>query len=213
MSRWQDEKAERNRRAVARLTKALPAVFPSAVLSRALGRAFVPPTPRLAIDRLLARASVARRSLGAGVGSAQWSARRLDMAAGRQPQERITGHIPRTARAVPRARLFARCRLLLCVRAAGLPLWLACRSLGRRSKQKCQLALRLRDRLAVLECAQQRGESPCAACRPAAAPRAADGCGRPPRSITACRCFGCGANGAIRRGRRCSTIGACPTCR
>jgi hypothetical protein len=50
MSRWQDEKAERNRRAVARLTKALPAVFPSTVLFRALGRAFVPPTPRLAID-------------------------------------------------------------------------------------------------------------------------------------------------------------------
>jgi hypothetical protein len=50
MSRWQDEKAERNRRAVARLTKASPPVFPSAVLSRALGRPFVPPTPRLAID-------------------------------------------------------------------------------------------------------------------------------------------------------------------
>jgi hypothetical protein len=50
MSRWQDEKAERNRRSVARLTKALPSVFPSMVLSRALGRPFVPPTPRLAID-------------------------------------------------------------------------------------------------------------------------------------------------------------------
>src|SRR5580658_2820191 len=50
MSRWQDEKAERNRRAVARLTKASPPVFPSAVLSRALSRPFVPPTPRLAID-------------------------------------------------------------------------------------------------------------------------------------------------------------------
>ena len=50
MSHWQDEKAERNRRSVARLTKALPSVFPSMVLSRALGRPFVPPTPRLAID-------------------------------------------------------------------------------------------------------------------------------------------------------------------
>jgi len=50
MSRWQDEKAERNRRAVARLTKALPSVFPPVVLSRALSRPFVPPTPRLAID-------------------------------------------------------------------------------------------------------------------------------------------------------------------
>jgi hypothetical protein len=50
MSDWQRQKAEVNRRAVARLTKALPDIFPSIVLSRALGRSFVPPTPRLAID-------------------------------------------------------------------------------------------------------------------------------------------------------------------
>jgi hypothetical protein len=50
MSKWQDEKAERNRQSLARLTRALPPFFPSAVLSRALDRAFVPPTPRLAID-------------------------------------------------------------------------------------------------------------------------------------------------------------------
>jgi hypothetical protein len=50
MANWQDEKAERNRRSLARLTKALPRIFPSAVLSRALGRPFVPPTPPLAID-------------------------------------------------------------------------------------------------------------------------------------------------------------------
>lgn len=50
MSRWLDEKAERNRQAVARLARALPSIFPSAVLRRALGRPFVPPTPRLAVD-------------------------------------------------------------------------------------------------------------------------------------------------------------------
>ena len=50
LSKWQEEKAERNRRSLARLTKALPPIFPSTVLSRALGRPFVPPTPRLAID-------------------------------------------------------------------------------------------------------------------------------------------------------------------
>src|SRR5579863_6782283 len=50
MSTWQDQKAERNRQSVARLTKALPQIFPPFVLSRALGRSFVPPTPRLAID-------------------------------------------------------------------------------------------------------------------------------------------------------------------
>src|SRR5580693_3757583 len=47
---WQEQKAERNRLSVARLTKALPQIFPPFVLSRALGRSFVPPTPRLAID-------------------------------------------------------------------------------------------------------------------------------------------------------------------
>ena len=50
MSTWQHQKAERNRLSVARLTKALPQIFPPIVLARALGRPFVPPTPRLAID-------------------------------------------------------------------------------------------------------------------------------------------------------------------
>ena len=47
---WQAEKAERNRQSLARLNRALPPIFPSAVLSWALGRPFVPPTPRLAVD-------------------------------------------------------------------------------------------------------------------------------------------------------------------
>ena len=50
MSKWLAEKAERNQLSVARLTKALPAIFPPAVLSRAFARPFVPPTPRLAIE-------------------------------------------------------------------------------------------------------------------------------------------------------------------
>jgi len=50
MSKWQEHKAEINRRSIARLAKALPRIFPPAVLSRALSRPFVPPTPRLAID-------------------------------------------------------------------------------------------------------------------------------------------------------------------
>ena len=50
MSTWQEEKAERNRRSLARLTRALPNVFPSVVLSRALNLPFISPTPRLAID-------------------------------------------------------------------------------------------------------------------------------------------------------------------
>src|SRR3984885_7121040 len=50
MSTWQDLKTERNSQSVARLTKALPQIFPPLVLRRALGRPFVPPTPRLAVD-------------------------------------------------------------------------------------------------------------------------------------------------------------------
>jgi len=43
-------RAERNRRSLARLQKALPKVFPAPVLARALARPFIPPTPRLAVD-------------------------------------------------------------------------------------------------------------------------------------------------------------------
>jgi hypothetical protein len=50
MSKWQAEKAERNRQSLARLNRALPCIFPSVVLSWVLGRPFVPPTPRLAVD-------------------------------------------------------------------------------------------------------------------------------------------------------------------
>src|ERR1700726_4356483 len=47
MSEWRDEK---NRRALARLQRALPEVFPAQVLARALSRPFIPPMPRLAVD-------------------------------------------------------------------------------------------------------------------------------------------------------------------
>jgi hypothetical protein len=47
MSEW---RAEQNKRSLARLNKALPVIFPTPVLTRALKRPFIPPTPRLAID-------------------------------------------------------------------------------------------------------------------------------------------------------------------
>lgn len=50
MSNWQQAKDARNREALARLSKNLPTIFPAPVLARALSRAFIPPTPRLAID-------------------------------------------------------------------------------------------------------------------------------------------------------------------
>src|SRR5437667_6324942 len=73
MSEW---RAARNRQARARLTKALPAVFPAAVLTHALNRPFTPPMPRLAVDAYwrahalradrLARALAARSGAPAG---------------------------------------------------------------------------------------------------------------------------------------------------
>jgi hypothetical protein len=50
MISWEEEKDRRNRQALTRLTKSLPSIFPPSVLARALGRPFIPPTPRLAID-------------------------------------------------------------------------------------------------------------------------------------------------------------------
>jgi hypothetical protein len=47
MSEWRDGI---NRKALARLDKALSEVFPSSVLTHAMGRRFAPPRPRLAID-------------------------------------------------------------------------------------------------------------------------------------------------------------------
>ncbi len=73
MSQWQAEKAERNRRSLVRLSEALPAIFPPAVLARALGRPFIPPTPRLAIESYWRahpiRADRLARALAARTGS------------------------------------------------------------------------------------------------------------------------------------------------
>jgi hypothetical protein len=46
-SQW---RAARNARSLERLRKALPEIFPAIVLTRALSRPFIPPTPRLAVD-------------------------------------------------------------------------------------------------------------------------------------------------------------------
>ena len=114
MSRWQDEKAERNRHAVARLSRALHDIFPSAVLSRALGRPFVPPTPRLAIDSYWRahpfRADRLARSLAAKSGAPDsW---RWRLSGSRR------GGLPTTFRAPPapyRERAFARGPGFCCV--------------------------------------------------------------------------------------------------
>jgi hypothetical protein len=47
VSRWREEK---NERALARLQRAMPALFPAPVLQHALSRSLIPPTPRLAVE-------------------------------------------------------------------------------------------------------------------------------------------------------------------
>ena len=88
MSGWHELQAKRNRQSLARLSKALPTIFPSGVLSRALSRPFVPPTPRLAIESYwsphpfradrLARALAARSGAPSG-----WTWRLGDRGRGR----------------------------------------------------------------------------------------------------------------------------------
>jgi hypothetical protein len=114
MSRWQDEKAERNRQAVARLNRALPDIFPANVLRRALGRPFVPPTPRLAVDSYWrahpVRADSLARALAARTGAPDGWRWRISA----KPRDGL----PATFRAPPapyRERAFARGPGFCCV--------------------------------------------------------------------------------------------------
>ena len=150
MSKWGAENAERNRRSVARLTKSLPVIFPSSVLSRALGRPFVPPTPRLAIDSYwdahplradrLARALAARSGAPTG-----WVWRLGDRKIG----------LPTTFRTPPtpyRERTYAKGPGFVVYSGKRLSLRPACRPMERWPKQECDLALRLCSRMAILDC-------------------------------------------------------------
>jgi hypothetical protein len=70
MSEWRDIRNQRSRK---RLERALPDIFPRAVLGRALASPFIPPTPRLAIDGYwrthLIRADRLARALAAKSGA------------------------------------------------------------------------------------------------------------------------------------------------
>ena len=130
MSKWQAEKAERNRQSLARLNRALPRIFPSAVLSWALGRPFVPPTPRLAVDLYWRahpiRADRLARALAARSGAPSGWTWQLD-------DNRKHG-LPATYRTPPapyrEPDIHERSGILLRVRPTGLSLRLACRSVG-----------------------------------------------------------------------------------
>ena len=114
MSKWQDELDAINRNAHARLTKALPAVFPANVLAHALARRFITPMPRLAINSYWrahpVRAERLARALATRTGApADWTWR-----LGTNPK----AGLPATFRAPPapyRERAFARGPGFCCV--------------------------------------------------------------------------------------------------
>lgn len=91
MSAWRDT---RNERSLARLRKALPAVFPAPVLQHALSRSFVPPTPRRAVEGYWRahplRADRLARALAARSGHPEgWSWQLPDLDDGRRMSFRL----------------------------------------------------------------------------------------------------------------------------
>ena len=138
-----------NRRAMARLTRALPDIFPAPVLVHALSRRWTPAMPR--ISRSM---RIGGRILSAPIASrAHWHARvarrRLDVA------NRIGCRIARvlldSTGTLPRGEIFSRCRLLLRLRPARLSLRLAQGPVECRPKPSRNLAHGLRRSVAVVE--------------------------------------------------------------
>lgn len=115
-SEW---RADRNRQSLARLTRALPADFPAPVLAYALGRPFIPPTPRLAVDGYWRahplRADRLARALAARSGTPEGWTWQLD--------EEMS--FRSSAGALSRPALHARSGSLLRLRATGLSAGLA----------------------------------------------------------------------------------------
>jgi hypothetical protein len=212
MSKWLAEKAERNRPSIARLTKALPIIYPPAVLFRALARPFVPPTPRLAIDSYWGahsfRADHLARALAARTGPPNaWTWRLGD--------DRRNG-LPTTFRAPPapyRERAHTRGPGFCCV--CGQPvyrfgwhvdLWHTGVNKNAVWRGACVIAWQFWNAPSSHVRRLRRLQA-------SAAAKAAVGYGRTPRLTIAYRCLGCGENTETWRGRRCCIIGTCRTSR
>ena len=129
MSKWQAEKAERNRQSLARLNRALPRIFPSAVLSWALGRPFVPPTPRLAVDLYWRAHPIRADRLARALAARSGAPRGWTWQLGDNREQDCLPHIERHPRPIANAHI-RRSGILLRVRPTGLSLRLACRSVG-----------------------------------------------------------------------------------
>jgi hypothetical protein len=211
MSGWQELKAERNRRSLVRLTRALPLVFPRAVLTRALARPFVPPTPRLAIESYwgahpiradrLARALAARSQAPDG-----WRWRLGDR----------KSDLPFTFRTPPHRSVnmrthsgldFAACAVNRFIASAGTL------TFGVPVPTRTQSGTVLASSRGSSGMRQAATYDFCGASKFGAALKAVDGCGGPPKLIIASHCSGSGANTGTRLGRDCWIFGDCPTFR
>src|SRR5712691_6409042 len=113
-SEW---RADRNRQALARLTKALPAIFPVPVLTHALNRPFTPPMPRIAVD-VYWRAHVIRADRLARALAARTGASERSRAC--RPVSAIRRH-PIASRPSPAVRAFVACAGSRSTASAGTP--------------------------------------------------------------------------------------------
>src|SRR6516165_11558999 len=159
MSKWQAEKAERNRQSLARLNRALPSLFPPAVLSWALGRPFVPPTPRLAVDSYWRAHPIRADRLARALATRSGAPRGWTWQLG---DNREQPHIERHRRPIAnaytrRVRDSAACAANRSIASVGMSIC------GERRQHECDLALRLCDRVAILERAERLHPAPAAA--------------------------------------------------
>lgn len=212
MSNWQAEKAERNRRSLARLSKALPPNFPPAVLARAFGRPFIPPTPRLAIEsywqahpsalivwHALWRLALALPSDGHGESA---TAARLDW---QRPSER--------------RRLLTENQPTAWVQ--GFAVYAASPFIGSAGTRICGMPDQTRMRSGIVPASslgsfgtrRTARQHSCVGCKAGAAAKQANGCGRMPRWTTGSRCFQSGGTIAMKDGRNCFAIGGYQTFR
>ena len=212
MSGWQELKAERNRRSLVRLTKALPLVFPRAVLARALARPFVPPTPRLAIESYwgahpiradrLARALAARSQAPDG-----WTLAARGTA-GAACLSRSARHLRRSVNMRTHWVLdFAACAVNRFIVSAGTL------TFGVAVPTRTRSGTVLASSPGSSGTRQVARSDFCGVSKVGAALKAAGGCGGMPKLTIASRCSGSGANTETRPGRDCSIFGVCPTFR
>ena len=99
MSRWRDE---RNEQSLARLRRAMPAVFPAPVLAHALSRSLIPPTPRLAVESYWRSHPIRADRLARGLAALSGPPEGWIWRPGATRGDGVVGELPGAAGAFPR---------------------------------------------------------------------------------------------------------------